>query len=96
MIAFSMPATAPGLVTRSLRFGTLKLKPAFEAALPAILAYFEFMPCFSAAAASISGPIDFVIFEGSCSTSFWSQGGRWVYERWIWSSEFVRRDSRSP
>lgn len=83
MIAFNMPATAPGFVTRSFRFGTLTFNPALDAPLAAMLAYLELRPCFSAAAASISGPIDLVIFDGNCSTSFWSQGGRWVYVRWI-------------
>ena len=70
MIALSIPTTAPGFVTRSLRLGTLTFKPAFSAPCAAMLAYFASSPCFVAAAASISGPIDLVIFEGSCSTRF--------------------------
>lgn len=76
IIARSMPAMAPGFVTRSFRLGTLILIPIFEAAPAAWFMYSDFMPCFSAAAASISGPRDVVILEGSCWMSFWRKEGR--------------------
>ena len=82
MIVFKRPATAPGLVIRSFKLGTLTRMPIFSATPAAWVAYLLFRPCFSAAAASISGPIDWVILDGSCSISFWRKGGRWAYERW--------------
>lgn len=64
IIALSMPATAPGLVTRSLRLGNLNFADDFWRA------------GLSAAAASSSGVIDSVILEGSCSISFFRKSGR--------------------
>lgn len=76
MMARSMPAMAPGLVTRSLRLGTLTRMPIFSARPAPWVMYLDLRPCFSAAAASISGPMDCVILEGSCSISFWRKEGR--------------------
>lgn len=64
IIALSIPATAPGLVTRSLRLGTLNFAADFWRA------------GLSAAAASSSGVMDSVILEGSCSMSFCRKSGR--------------------
>ena len=41
MMARNMPATAPGLVTRSFKLGTLTLKLIFSAALAAPSVYLE-------------------------------------------------------
>lgn len=76
MMARSIPAIAPGFVTRSFRLGTLTLIPIFSAMPAPWLMYLDLRPCFSAAAASISGPIVCVIFEGSCSINFWRNDGR--------------------
>lgn len=70
MIDRSMAATTPGFVTSSFRVGTLTFIPSFSAVLAALSVYLECRPCRSAAAASISGPIDSVILDGSCSISF--------------------------
>lgn len=66
----NMAAIDPGFVARSFRLGTLIFMPIFSAVLAALSVYFECRPCRSAAAASISGPMDWVILEGSCSMSF--------------------------
>lgn len=66
----NMATTAPGFVTRSFKVGTLTLMPNFSAVLAALSVYLECRPCRSAAAASISGPMDWVILDGSCSMSF--------------------------
>lgn len=81
MMARSIPAMAPGFVTRSFRLGTLTRIPIFSAIPAPWLMYLFLRPCFSAAAASISGPIDCVILEGSCSISFWRNDGRCLKER---------------
>lgn len=77
IIARSMPATAPGFVTRSFRLGTFIFQPIFDAKPAAGSAYFALTPCLSAAAASISGPSVWVILLGSCSMSFCRNDGRW-------------------
>ncbi len=64
IMALSIPATAPGLVTRSLRLGTLNFVADF------------WRVDLSAAAASSSGVMDSVILEGSCSISFCRKSGR--------------------
>ena len=69
---------APGFVTKSFKFGTFIFMPIFSATPAADDTYWLLSPCFSAAAASISGPIELVILEGSCSISFWRKVGRWA------------------
>ena len=66
----SMAATIPGCVTSSFKVGTFNFMPIFPAVLAALSVYVECRPCRSAAAASISGVIDSVILDGSCSISF--------------------------
>ena len=95
MIVRSMPATAPGLVTRSLRLGNLTFMPIFEAMPVAWLRYSDLSPCRSAAMARISGPKLPVIFWGSLAMRSWRKEGRCVYADWSWCSELVSRDSRS-
>ena len=70
VIERNMAAIAPGFLTRSFRLGTFTFIPIFSAVLAALSVYLECRPCRSAAAASISGPMDWVILEGSCSMSF--------------------------
>lgn len=72
MIAFSVPITAPGFVTRSLRLGTLTLVLDLEA-VPA-----AWRLGFSAAAARTSGPSDATILVGSFSIMSLRKEGRWA------------------
>lgn len=75
MMAFRAPATAPGLVTRSLRLGTLSLDPEVDADFDAEAVC---TPGFSEAAARISGPSEAAILVGSFSMMSWRKEGRWA------------------
>lgn len=68
MIAFRVPITAPGFVTRSLRLGTLTLVFDLEV----------WRLGFSAAAARTSGPSVATIFVGSFSIMSLRKEGRWA------------------
>ena len=70
IMALSIVMTIPGLVTSSFNVGIVN----FAAPVSA--------PAFSAAAASISGVIDLVNFEGSCSINFCNHEGRCLYDLW--------------
>lgn len=74
IIVFNSPATAPGFVTRSFRLGTRTFMPAFSATCAPLLRYLELSPCFSAAAARTSGPMEVVILAGSFLMRSWRKG----------------------
>lgn len=76
MILLNSVATAPGFVTRSFKVGTFTLTPSFCAIPVAWVTYSDFKPCFSAAAARISGPREPVSLVGRDSMSFCRKEGR--------------------